>query len=631
MRNNIDYRPEIDSLRTIAVFGVIIYHLSPETLKGGFLGVDIFFVISGYLITSIIHRQISEGRFSFWSFWKRRFKRLYPALSVVVLLSMVVGFLVLPNPERGALPMQALGALFSFSNILLWRTTGGYWDTSSETISLLHTWSLSLEEQFYIFFPIFLFLANIFLKKRLGLATVLLLITSLVLSMAFSYAKPTPSFYLLHTRMWELLIGSLLAIYSPHLLRMIKSRSRGTLVHLLGTLLIAGSYFLIENERGFPGLYAVVPCLGAYLILAFQCQNSLVTRSLNFSPIVYLGKISYSLYLWHWPIIVYAHYFSPKPSKYLVLAITFLFAVISYHFVEQPIRKAPRLPRLPTLTTAVAIIVCLLALNNFKQSPLLEGLKNFDSKESFTRGHEFEATERILKGNVVTSTKPEKRTIVVLGSSHARVLCGPIQKYAKDNNYEFISLAASGIGITTYSGQVDVSSFAEEVNMKRAEIIERIRPNVLVIAGKWSWSLRGEDRLSVLRELLNKAITVSETVIVLAQVPLIELPDRYENSLRKFLIAQHLSGQSSRIIGSKLVDIANSEVRDVVQEIASNRLFFVDPTDLFRDEDHNLVIVNEEAGFLYADYNHVNDQGARLIFDAHILPIMVDQGHGRTN
>lgn len=629
MSKEIKYRPEIDGLRTIAVIGVIVYHLNSENLKGGFLGVDVFFVISGYLITTIIYRQISERRFSFWNFWKRRFKRLYPALSIVVFLTLVVGFWVLPSPERGALPIQALGALFSFSNILLWRTTGGYWDTSSENISLLHTWSLSLEEQYYICFPIFLFLVSIFLKRRLGLATVLLLITSLILSVVFSYDKPTQAFYLLPTRMWELLIGSLLAINSSYLSRVLRSSIQGTLVHLLGIVLIIASYFLIENERGFPGLYPVVPCLGTYLILAFQCQSSLVTRFLSFSPIVYLGKISYSLYLWHWPIIVYARYRSLESNEFIILASTFLLAVISYHFIEQPIRRTPRLPRLPAFATAFAIIVCLIALTNTTQSPLLEGLKNFDSKESLTRGYEFEATERILKGDIVTRMKPEKKAIVVLGSSHARVLCGPIQQYARENDYEFISLATSSIGITTYNVDADLP-FAEELIIKRAEIIEHTQPDVLVIAGKWSWSLSEEDQIQVLREQLKKALDLSETVIVIAQVPLIEVPDRYDNSLRKFLVAQYLSGQSKGINGSKLVDAANSEVRNVVHEIASDRLFYVDPTSLFRDKDDNVVIANDEAGFLYSDYHHINDQGARLIFDAHILPILVNLGNDRT-
>lgn len=625
MRKEIKYRPEIDGLRTIAVIGVIIYHLNPESLKGGFLGVDVFFVISGYLITSIIYRQISERRFSFWNFWKRRFKRLYPALSIVVLFTLVVGFWVLPNPERGALPMQALGALFSFSNLLLWRTTGGYWDTLSENISLLHTWSLSLDEQYYICFPIFFFLVSIFLKRRLGLATVLLLITSLVLSIVFSYDKPSAAFYLLPTRMWELLIGSLLAIYSPYLLRTIRSSIQGTLVHLLGIALMIASYFLIENEKGFPGLYPLAPCIGAYLILAFQCQNSLITKSLTLPPIIYLGKISYSLYLWHWPIIVYAHYFSPSPNIALILIATIALAAISYHYIEHPIRKSSRVPRLPAFATATAIAISLLILAVSPRSPLLNGFRNFDSKESFTRGLEFEATDDILAERSRFASKTNKKKIVVLGSSHARVLCNPIKQYALENGYEFISLATSGVGITSKN-----RPSAEEINRRREAIIDDIRPDLLVIAGMWSMELREKDKSAILRERLKQSLAASDKVIILGQVPLIKLPERYKNSLRKFLVAQYLSGQSMSVNDSHLVGIANSKVSEVFQEIMSDSLFYIDPTELFRDMDGNFSPVNDEAGFLYSDYHHVNDQGARLIFDAYILPLLTDWDKNRT-
>ena len=622
MNKELKYRPEIDGLRTIAVIGVIIYHLTPESLKGGFLGVDVFFVISGYLITSIIYRPISERRFSFWNFWKRRFKRLYPALSIVVLLTLIVGFWVLPNPERGALPMQALGALFSFSNILLWRTTGGYWDTSSENISLLHTWSLSLEEQYYICFPIFLFLVSVFLKRRLGISIVFLLITSLILSILFSYDKPTPAFYLLPTRMWELLIGSLLAIYSPYLLRTLRSSIQGTLIHLLGIVLIIGSYFLIENARGFPGLYPLAPCIGAYLILAFQCQNSLITKCLTLPTVVYIGKISYSLYLWHWPTIVYAYYISPDPNVALILIATFALAAVSYHYIEQPIRKASRMPRLPAFATATAIAISMLILVVFPKSPLLKGLKNFDSEEALTRGWEFEATDPILTKGPRMGLKTNRKKIVVLGSSHARALCYPIEQYALDNNYEFISLATSGVGITS-KNSAD-SPYAEEINRRREGIVNDIRPELLVIAGMWSEELSEEDRTSVLRERLKQSIAASDKVIILGQVPLIELPDRYQNSLRKLLVAQHLSGQTGSINGCHLVKIANSKVRGVVQEIMSDRLFYIDPTEQFTDEGGNLSLVNDEAGFLYSDHHHVNDKGARLIFDAYIWPLLTN-------
>ena len=625
MNREIKYRPEIDGLRTVAVLGVIFFHLNPERLKGGFLGVDVFFVISGYLITSIIYRQILERRFSFWSFLKRRFKRLYPALAVVVIMTLAIGLLILPNPEREALPKQALGALFSFSNILLWRTTGGYWSSASENISLLHTWSLSLEEQFYICFPIFLFLGSILLKKRLGFLTFLLFILSLSLCVVFSNSKPSPTFYLLPTRMWELLIGSLLAIYSPFLLRTTRSVKVGSMLHLLGLALIIISYFTIENKDGFPGLYPLVPCLGTFLLLAIKCKESLVVRVLSTGVFVYVGKISYSLYLWHWPIIVYAYYLTPQPSVIALITITFIVAIGSYHMIEQPLRQASQLPRFPVFAAASALIVCFLGFIILPKSPLLKELGNFDEADAFTRGWEFEATQSLLNQKTDFRVSPDRDTIAVTGSSHARVICKPIQEYANDNDYEFLSLTTSGVGIT--SSDSKATPFAEEINAARFDLLEKVQPNILIIAGMWSSELNVDDRREVLKERLEEALSVANKVIVFGQVPLIELPHRYENALRKYIVARHIQNQSKGIKPSlvfpqsQAVSESNGIVERVVSEIASERLFYVNPTDFFTNTEGNVSLMDERGMFLYSDYHHINDYGAHLLFTESILPL----------
>ncbi len=200
MNRKLTYRPEIDGLRTIAVMAVIVFHLAPGRLRGGFLGVDVFLVISGFLITTIINKQIIEGSFSILSFWKRRIKRLYPALITVVGFVLLVSAFILVEPERSRLPLQAIGAIFSFENILLWKTTGGYWDTSSENISLLHTWSLSLEERYYLFFPIMLLLMSRFAKGKERQILIGILLLSFCLCIYGTEHRRSASFYLLPTR-----------------------------------------------------------------------------------------------------------------------------------------------------------------------------------------------------------------------------------------------------------------------------------------------------------------------------------------------------------------------------------------------------------------------------------------------
>jgi peptidoglycan/LPS O-acetylase OafA/YrhL len=206
------YRPEIDGLRALAVVAVIVFHFHAHFLPGGFLGVDVFFVISGFLITSIIHRQLEDGSFSLRAFWMRRIRRLYPALFFMVGIVALLGYLLILRPERGELTLHSIAALCSFQNILLWKTTGGYWAESSENIALLHTWSLSLEEQFYVVFPPVLLLVHRFARRWILPLIVAMALVSLLLCLQQTGVRRNAAFYFLPTRMWELLLGSIAAI-----------------------------------------------------------------------------------------------------------------------------------------------------------------------------------------------------------------------------------------------------------------------------------------------------------------------------------------------------------------------------------------------------------------------------------
>lgn len=615
MGQELKYRPEIDGLRALAVLAVIVFHLNPQLLKGGFLGVDVFFVISGYLITSIIYRQIQEQRFSLWTFWKRRFRRLYPALVCVVTVTMAAGLLLLPHPERGALPKQAIGALFSFSNVYLWHTTQGYWSTASENISLLHTWSLSLEEQFYIFFPLILLLGYTFLKRHIGKLVIALFIASLALCLTLTENHRSAAFYLLHTRMWELLIGGLLAIYGSPFAQAFQSAKAATSVHLIGLALIITSYFIIENGHGFPGYHPAFTCIGTYLLLALPSERSLVTRVLSTSPFVYLGKISYSLYLWHWPIIVYAYYITPYPNHLFILALTLTMAMISYHFVEQPFRSASKLPRMPTIASVSTVGLCFIALFLTPQSPFLDELGEFDSASAFSRGWEYEATADLLDAKHGPGTQRAPTLIVVVGSSHARMICKPLDAYAQENGHGFLSLASSGIGIT----EDDKSQHNAAVNAKKFNMINQLAPDLLVMAGKWDSELLDRQGEALFRERLKTAATDCGQVLVIGQIPLVDLPYEYDGALRKFMVANHLSSKPAGLTPAKRTREANNIVRRLIRELDSDVVTFIDPTDFLTTETGH-VRAYEGTRFLYSDHHHINDIGAKLLFDSLIHP-----------
>lgn len=335
----IQYRADIDGLRAIAVLAVVLFHLSPSFLSGGFVGVDIFFVISGYLITSILQRDIVDRKFSLLKFWERRIRRILPALFAVVFTCLLAGWvLFLPN-DYERLARQSLSVAIFASNILFYMQSG-YFDAGNDTKPLLHTWSLSVEEQFYLFFPLALFLIAKFIPSHLKAIFIAVFILSLSSSIYGSYTYPTATFYLLPTRMWELLLGALIAFFPA---RGFLSKKCAEVGATAGGCLILFSVWAYSKETPFPGWAAIVPCLGAALLIWFGgAHNPVVSRILSLKPFVFVGKISYSWYLWHWPAVVFYKYYYPQaygfPDIAILLLSTFFISVFSWRYIETPFR-----------------------------------------------------------------------------------------------------------------------------------------------------------------------------------------------------------------------------------------------------------------------------------------------------
>lgn len=311
---SIAYRPEIDGLRAVAILAVLAFHIDPAWMPGGFAGVDVFFVISGYLITSIIYQETEQGRFSFRRFYARRFRRLFPAMAVVLVAILGVGAMIDPTSYE-LIRRTGLWVLLFSANIYLWKMTGDYWAAASEDDPLLHTWSLGVEEQFYLTFPIAL--VGLLKWKRQWAFS----IVGAIAAVSFGGCvwgttfMPSASFYLLPTRAWELLIGCLLAIYPPAIAgRLAKCRWAGILSGL-GLAMIGASYLVLQGGQGFPGYKAALPTAGAGLVIAFAGGvDGVASRLLRCRWMVLVGKSSYSLYLWHWPVIVFLKRMQDNPA-----------------------------------------------------------------------------------------------------------------------------------------------------------------------------------------------------------------------------------------------------------------------------------------------------------------------------
>ncbi len=355
------YRPEIDGLRALAVLLVLAYH-AQLGFPGGYVGVDVFFVISGYLITRLLMKELREGTFSYLGFWLRRFRRLVPAAALFSTFMAVSGYLLLLPDELeslgGALMAQPLLCANVYFSMVI---EDGYFGTSPETQPMLHTWSLGLEEQFYLLYPLlllFLWKAKP-LRERLPACLGVLLVLSLVLTAVLSVGYPIFTFFNLPTRAWELLLGALLAFF-PRIITL--HTSLAEVLGWLGLGLILFSAVIFGDGRTLPGTAMLLPCLGAALFIFINEKPTSSGRFMSTKPVVWIGLISYSLYLWHWPIIAYADYFSlltHLPAKLAFAALSFLPAYLSFRYIESPIRKKTFLPVTKDLLTLTVLYAAL--------------------------------------------------------------------------------------------------------------------------------------------------------------------------------------------------------------------------------------------------------------------------------
>lgn len=335
----LSYRPELDGLRAIAVLSVVLFHAGVGLVSGGYIGVDIFFVLSGFLITSILIKEISSGRFSFPLFYERRIRRLLPPLVPVLLVTGCAAFVFFDRvPLEGF--SKSLYSTLALSANWYFLSSVGYFDGPGESTPLLHMWSLSVEEQFYLFFPIILIL--IIRKKRTLLPALCaaLLVISFAIATYYLYAgKQEIAFYSSLARFWELLVGALLASVQA---RLNPSRRVADAMEIGGLLLLGVAMFLYTPETLFPGPAALLPTFGTALIIAAHGRGRLVSPVLKLPSIVWIGLISYGLYLWHWPILVFVRYLKPLAGAYELTAavlISVLLSAASYYWIEAPIRR----------------------------------------------------------------------------------------------------------------------------------------------------------------------------------------------------------------------------------------------------------------------------------------------------
>jgi len=332
------YRPEIDGLRALAVIPIVLFHAGFELFSGGFVGVDVFFVISGYLITTILIEDIENKRFSFVNFYERRARRILPAIFFVMLVCIPFAWVLLSNSALNKFGSGLMGISLFLSNVVFWRSQG-YFDESAEFNPILHSWSLAVEEQYYVIFPIFLILAWRFGKNRVFWMIVLMATISLLLSEWGWRNKPTANFYLAPTRAWELFAGSITAFIVQK-----QGVQKNNLLALFGLSAIIFSIFFYDKTTPFPSVYAIVPVIGVVLLVLYADKETFVAQLLSTKGFVGIGLISYSAYLWHQPFFAFFRIYNKQIALDLYFSLgliisTFVIAYLSWRFVEKPFRS----------------------------------------------------------------------------------------------------------------------------------------------------------------------------------------------------------------------------------------------------------------------------------------------------
>ncbi|MDN7413115.1 acyltransferase family protein [Burkholderia vietnamiensis] len=508
------YRPDIDVLRALAVSSVILFHAFPRLLRGGFIGVDIFFVISGYLITAHILRDLGESHFSFGAFYGRRIRRIFPALLIVLVGCYLAGWFSLLPEEFKALGKQIAGGAASLSNLLLW-TEAGYFDATAIEKPLLHLWSLGVEEQFYLLWPAVLW-ACVRAKRSPMLLILALGALSFTACVIIVRIDPTAAFYWPLTRAWELMAGSLLACKeSREGRRAVGNPEYGVAA---GGLLLASSIALMNSHLTLPGWWTIAPTLGTCLVIR-NGRDSALLRHACVRPVLTLGLISYPLYLFHWPILSFLRLMSSGtpawPLRATAVAITVPLAWATYRYVELPIRRTHS-PRAVAVTVFILVLgVGYAGLNAYDRDGLEFRMSRLGAR--FADGvhididHEWRRGACYLEGKGEESFSPEcieagtAPLVFLWGDSHAAAIYPGLRDKHRDFGVRVAEFSASGcpplLGGSDRCGRINDTVLAA---------LKRAKPHTLILTANWDTM-----RLAALGKTVEAARSAGVSRIVL--------------------------------------------------------------------------------------------------------------------
>lgn len=626
------YRPDIDGLRAVAVMAVIFYHFNPVLLPGGFSGVDIFFVISGYLITANILSGIKANSFSIYEFYNRRALRILPNLFFVVIFTLITAHFIFQPKDYLALSYSALASVLSVANIYFtYFMDTSYFAPGTDQQPLLHIWSLGVEEQFYLFWPPILLLAYRFIKNRklIGGIALVLCCTSFLYAEYAIRNNPMFAYYMLPTRAGELLIGGLLAFYLTEYKSSLNSKVCSWCLSFLGSALIAYSLWFVDEGKGFPGLNALPSTFGAALIIfagsAGGVGSNIINRALSLRPLVWVGLISYSLYLWHWPLMAFYRYVYGEitvGSGALLFLLMLVLSWIGYRYVEKPIRAVRSGVRctfvkgvIPAVGGVFLLVVFISLSGGFGLYWFDDGYKNSIVKASpapAAYSYSYVCQERVSDATLM---KPDcvingggEPDVLLWGDSNAAHYIGVLGSIAKESGFSFRNVEhaacppfVNGAGFFVKEGGKEICNNAVETVKKYLD-----RYSVVILGAQWTiYSERNESFSKALEDTVDFLLGSDKVVVLLGRVPRFKNIDndcRVKELKALFPVCNSSAEGSVESINSYLKNLAlgrgNVFYMDVDEIVCSSGQCdnFMDGINLYYDSGHLSMVGSWKIG-----------------------------------
>ena len=601
------YRADVDGLRAIAVLAVVGFHAGVPWLTGGFAGVDVFFVISGFLIAGVVADRQASGDFSLGWFWERRVRRIFPSLmAVLVVTTVLAAWLLLPR-DFVTYARSMAAVVFSLSNVFFWRTSD-YFGGEDLIRPLLHTWSLAVEEQFYFVFPLLMLLTARFAAGRVRTVLGVLAALSLGFGIWQTIGHAEAAFYLPFSRAWELLAGVLLALWKPVLRRPLLQHAAG----VAGLAMIVTACLVFTKDTPWPGAAALLPVLGAVLVIVGE--GGIAGRLLATRPMVWIGLLSYSLYLWHWPLLTFQRFILPGawPAAITVL-VSILLAALSLRYVERPFRNSGFLTRRQVFAVGGAAIAVLglvaggvVMAKGFPSRFDARSLAMADSRLERSRGsyrdgtcfisYRFDAKD--YRKDLCDKPDPKKPDWLLIGDSHAAHLWSGLSAANPDINV--MQVTSSGCEITLTKDPVERDVCNRMSALVYGDLLVNNRPDGVILAGRW-W----DKDLPRLTETLDWFKAHDIPVILVGPIP------QYSDDLTRLLILSWRFNDPG-LPARRRLDWPKGVDADLRKLTRDKGVPYISLYDLLCDAKDCTMLVDATTPLQW-DYGHMTPEGSRYV------------------